>query len=89
MYPPEYVEEQGVCVLSKYNLAPAHVIGSDLRIPTKEAIAKDDPALYYYMVYITHLEKDKCHEKGKPPVKNDKGSNLIRTLQGVKCSVMR
>ena len=69
---------------------PPHVIGGDLRIPTKEATAKDDPSLYFYWVHVTELEKDKSHEKGKSSVKNnDKESNLVGSLIEVQCGIMR
>jgi len=69
---------------------PPHVIGGDLRIPTKEATAKDDPLQYYYWVHVTELEKDKSHEKGKSSVKNnDNESNLVGSLIEVQCGIMR
>lgn len=69
---------------------PPHVIGGDLRIPTKEATAKDNPSMYYYWVHVTELEKDKSHEKGKSSVKNnDKESNLVGSLIEVQCGIMR
>jgi hypothetical protein len=69
---------------------PPHVIGGDLRIPTKEATAKDDPSMYFYWVHVTELEKDKSHEKGKSSVKNnDKETNLVGSLIEVQCGIMR
>ena len=69
---------------------PPHVVGGDLRIPTKEAIAKDDPSLYFYWVQVIELEKDKSHERGKSSVKNnDKESNLVGSLIEVQCGIMR
>ena len=69
---------------------PPHVIGGDLRITTKEAIAKDDPSLYYYWVHVIELEKDKGHEKGKSSVKtSDKESNLVGSLLEVQCGMMK
>src|SRR5438046_2857012 len=48
---------------------PAHKIGGDLKIPTKDANAQDDPTGYLYWVCILELEKERSHEKGKAAAK--------------------
>ena len=99
VYPPKYscdvkARDAHMDVSSSKRLAlqddPPHVVGGDLRIPTKEAIAKDDPSLYFYWVQVIELEKDKSHERGKSSVKNnDKESNLVGSLIEVQCGMMR
>lgn len=69
---------------------PPHVIGGDLKIPPKDAIAKDNPALYYYWVTLTELERDKSHEKGKSATKvTDQDKRLVGSLIEVQCGMMR
>ncbi|KAH9486764.1 Imitation switch two complex protein 1 [Psilocybe cubensis] len=68
---------------------PPHVIGGDLKVPAKDAYAKDDPTLYYYWVHLTDLERDKSHEKGKGSVKiSDQDKRLVGSLIEVQCSMM-
>ncbi|KAF9478043.1 chromatin remodeling complex protein [Pholiota conissans] len=68
---------------------PPHVIGGDLSIPVNEATAKDNPALYYYWVYLTELERDKSHEKGKSTTKiTDQDKRLVGSLIEVQCNMM-
>lgn len=69
---------------------PPHVIGGDLKIPTKDTITKDDPARYFYWVHILELEKDKSHDKSKSAGKNtEKDASMIGSLMEVQCSMMR
>jgi len=68
---------------------PPHVIGGDLNIPAKDAIAKDDPNLYYYWVHLTDLERDKSHEKGKSAAKVPEDRGMIGSLIEVQCGMMR
>jgi len=64
-----------------------HKIGGDLKIPAKEAHAKDDPLQYSYQVQILEEPHDKSHEKGKA-VQKDKGQWSGR-LVDVRCNMMR
>ncbi|KAH0838447.1 chromatin remodeling complex protein [Lanmaoa asiatica] len=64
-----------------------HKIGSDLKIPAKEAHARDDPLQYIYQVQILEEPHDKSHEKGKATQK-DKGQWSGR-LVDVQCNTMR
>lgn len=69
---------------------PPHVIGGDLRIPSQDAISRDDPELYYYWVHVLELEKDKSHEKGKSSAKgSEKDGKMIGSLLEVQCGMMR
>ncbi|KAF8140096.1 chromatin remodeling complex protein [Boletus edulis] len=63
-----------------------HKIGGDLKIPVKEAHAKDDPLQYIYQVQILEETHDKSHEKGKA-VQKDKGQWSGRLLD-VRCNTM-
>ncbi|KAF8973733.1 ATP-utilizing chromatin assembly and remodelling N-terminal-domain-containing protein [Flammula alnicola] len=68
---------------------PPHVIGGDLKIPAKDAFAKDNPTLYYYWVHLTELERDKSHEKGKSSTKiTDSDKRLVGSLIEVQCGMM-
>lgn len=97
VYPPKYNDDPKArdahmdpTATSTLDDDPPHVIGSDLKIPITESIARDDPALYYYWVYLTELERDKSHEKGKStskPTENDK--KLVGSLIEVTCKKMR
>jgi hypothetical protein len=67
-----------------------HVIGGDLKIPTKDAIVQDNPALYFYWVHILELEKDKSHDKSKGASKSsDKDGKMVGSLMEVQCGMMR
>jgi hypothetical protein len=67
-----------------------HIIGGDLKIPTKDAITQDDPALYFYWVHILELEKDKSHDKNKGVSKSlDKDGKMVGSLMEVQCGMMR
>ena len=67
-----------------------HRVAEDLKIPVKEANARDDPAKYYYKVQI--LEEEKQPGAGKVSDRNkgkDKQSKYSRSLMDVKCHDMR
>jgi bromodomain adjacent to zinc finger domain protein 1A len=67
-----------------------HILGGDLKIPTKDAIAQDNPALYFYWVHILELEKDKSHDKSKGASKSsDKDGKMVGSLMEVQCGMMR
>lgn len=68
-----------------------HDISGDLKIPAKDANAKDDPALYYYWVHVLELEKDKSHEKSKSAAAKSAENEvqMIGSLMEVQCGVMR
>jgi bromodomain adjacent to zinc finger domain protein 1A len=67
-----------------------HLIGGDLKIPSKDANATDDPTLYFYWVHILELEKEKSHEKNKSTGKNaEKDVKMIGSLMEVQCGMMR
>lgn len=67
-----------------------HRVAEDLKIPVKEANARDDPAKYYYKVQI--LEEEKQPGAGKVSDRNkgkDKQSKYSRSLMDVQCPDMR
>jgi len=67
-----------------------HVLGGDLKVPAKDAIAQDNPALYFYWVHILELEKEKSHDKSKGASKSsDKDSKMVGSLMEVQCGMMR
>jgi len=70
---------------------PVHKVGGDLKIPTKDAVAQDDPTRYFYWVRIMELEKERSHEKGKAAAKAliQSGELLTGSLMEVQCGVMR
>ncbi|KAF8844084.1 hypothetical protein BDN67DRAFT_944466 [Paxillus ammoniavirescens] len=63
-----------------------HKIGGDLKITTKEALARDDPLKYFYKIQILEEQHDKSHEKGKASLK-DKAKWSGR-LMDVQCTTM-
>ncbi|KIK82429.1 hypothetical protein PAXRUDRAFT_64788, partial [Paxillus rubicundulus Ve08.2h10] len=63
-----------------------HKIGGDLKIPIKEALARDDPLKYFYKVQILEEQHDKSHEKGKASLK-DKAKWSGRLID-VQCTAM-
>ncbi|KAF8225024.1 chromatin remodeling complex protein [Tricholoma matsutake] len=66
-----------------------HVLGGDLKILAKDAIAQDNPALYFYWVHILELEKDKSHDKSKGASKSsDKDGKMVGSLMEVQCGMM-
>ncbi|GLB36320.1 putative williams-Beuren syndrome DDT (WSD), D-TOX E motif containing protein [Lyophyllum shimeji] len=66
-----------------------HVIGGDLKIPTKDANLQDNPALYFYWVHILELEKDKSHEKKQGTSKSaEKDGKMVGSLMEVQCGMM-
>ena len=97
VYPPKYNDDPKArdahidpTATSTLDDDPPHVISGDLKTPIAEIITRDDPALYYYWVYLTELERDKSHEKGKSttkPTENDK--KLVGSLIEVTCKKMR
>lgn len=88
VYPPKYNADSKArdARIEYFDADPPHLIGSDLKIPNEEVIANDDPALYYYWVYLTELERDKSHEKAKASM-SDKP--LVGSLIEVSCKTMR
>ncbi|KAI6136757.1 chromatin remodeling complex protein [Pisolithus sp. B1] len=63
-----------------------HKIGGDLKIPTKETLALDDPLKYSYNVQILEEQHDRSHEKGKLSLKEKvKWSGSVMDVQ---CAVM-
>ncbi|KAF9569735.1 chromatin remodeling complex protein [Agrocybe pediades] len=66
-----------------------HVIGGDLSIPTKDAVANDDPHLYFYWVTLKDFERDKSHEKSKGGAKvPEQDRAMIGSLVEVPASIM-
>ena len=66
---------------------PIHQLEGDLKVPAKEANAKDDPAKYFYKVQILEEQNEKSHEKSKIPAKERAKYN--GSLMEVQCQVMR
>lgn len=67
-----------------------HRAAEDMKVPVKEANARDDPAKYYYKVQI--LEEEKQPGAGKVSDRNkgkDKQSKYSRSLMDVQCPDMR
>ncbi|KAF8203049.1 chromatin remodeling complex protein [Pholiota molesta] len=96
VYPPKYNADpkardahMDASSSSALDDEPPHVIGGDLNIPVKDALTKDNPDLYYYWVYLTELERDKSHEKGKGTTKiTDQDKRLVGSLIEVQCNMM-
>ncbi|PFH54635.1 hypothetical protein AMATHDRAFT_134914 [Amanita thiersii Skay4041] len=98
VYPPKYSSDEKArdahkdpsssSASSLEDEAP-HVIGGDLKIPIKDANARDDPILYYYWVHIQELEKDKSHSKDKTAAREaEKDAKLIGSVMEVQCAMM-
>lgn len=61
-----------------------------MKIPIKEANARDDPTKYFYWVQVLELEKEKSHEKHKSSGKAaGKEGELTGSLMEVQCGRMR
>ncbi len=96
VYPPKYNADpkardahMDASSSSALDEDPPHVIGGDLKVPSKDAFANDNPTLYYYWVHLTELERDKSHEKGKSSAKvTDQDKRLVGSLIEVQCGMM-
>ena len=64
-----------------------HKIGGDLKMPAKEALARDDPLKYLYKVQILEEQHERSHDKGKAAVKDK--AKWTGSLMDVQCSAMR
>ncbi|KAK7058808.1 hypothetical protein VNI00_001432 [Paramarasmius palmivorus] len=64
-----------------------HAIEGDLKIPIKDVVARDDPALYYYWVQILEPERDRNDKakaaSAKQPEAND--NSVVGSLMEVQC----
>jgi hypothetical protein len=97
VYPPKYNADanardahKDASSSSSLDDDPPHVIGGDLKVPAKDALANDNPTLYYYWVHLIELERDKSHEKGKSSTKiTDADKRLVGSLIEVQCGMMR
>lgn len=63
---------------------PIHKVASDLKLPTKDAIARDDPSKYLYKIQI-HEENQEKEKAGGPPAKSKWSGSLME----VQCGQMR
>ncbi|KAG6813076.1 hypothetical protein H0H92_014135 [Tricholoma furcatifolium] len=92
VYPPKYVGNVAARDAYKDATEPIedapHVIGGDLKIPTKDANAQDNPAHYFYWVHILELEKDKSHEKKQASSKTADKDLTIGSLMEVQCGML-
>ncbi|KAF8740556.1 hypothetical protein AX14_008167 [Amanita brunnescens Koide BX004] len=98
VYPPKYSSDEKArdahkdpssSSASSLEDEALHVIGGDLKIPVKDANARDDPMLYYYWVHILELEKDKSHSKDKTAAREaEKDAKLIGSVMEVQCPMM-
>ncbi|KDR85163.1 hypothetical protein GALMADRAFT_1322895 [Galerina marginata CBS 339.88] len=96
VYPPKYNADakardahMDAASSSTLDDDPPHVIGGDLKTPTKDAYTNDNPTLYYYWVHLTELERDKSHEKGKSSTKvTEQDKRLVGSLIEVQCGMM-
>ena len=99
VYPPKYSSDEKArdahkdpssSSASSLEDEALHIIGGDLKIPVKEANARDDPMLYYYWVHVLELEKDKSHSKDKTAAREaEKDAKLIGSVMEVQCAMMR
>ena len=64
---------------------PIHKLASDLKLPTKDAIARDDPQKYLYKIQIHEENQDKTDKAGVAPAKSKWSGSLME----VQCSAMR
>lgn len=97
VYPPKYSSDMGARDAHKESSSSStstleddvpHIIGGDLKIPTKDALAQDSPNLYFYWVHILELEKDKSHEKKQATPKNADKDGKVGSLMEVQCGMM-
>ncbi|KAF8634015.1 hypothetical protein AX15_001187 [Amanita polypyramis BW_CC] len=98
VYPPKYSSDEKArdahkdpssSSASSLEDEALHIIGGDLKIPIKDANARDDPILYYYWVHILELEKDKSHSKDKTAAREaEKDAKLIGSVMEVQCAMM-
>ena len=66
------------------------MIGGDLKIPAKDANAKDDPGKYCYGVELLELEKDRSHDKNRSVSKGSgKEGDRTGSVVEVQCRLMR
>jgi bromodomain adjacent to zinc finger domain protein 1A len=65
------------------------MIAGDLKIPAKDANAKDEPTKYFYELQILELEKDKSHDKHRTMAKGGKEDDRTGTTIDVQCNLMR
>ncbi|KAL4068214.1 ATP-utilizing chromatin assembly and remodelling N-terminal-domain-containing protein [Scleroderma yunnanense] len=99
VYPPKYdldsTDDSPENQASSSNLPPSatseenvqiHKIGGDLKIPTKESVARDDPLKYSYKVQILDEQHDRSHEKGKLSLKEK--AKWSGSLMDVHCTAM-
>jgi bromodomain adjacent to zinc finger domain protein 1A len=63
---------------------PIHKVASDLKLPTKDAIARDDPQKYLYKIQI-HEENQEKDKVGGAPAKSKWSGSLME----VQCGQMR
>lgn len=76
--------------LSDEEALPIHKIAEDLKVPIKDAVARDDPSGYYYKVQILEEDKQgvgKANEKTKGKEANK--SKYSGSLMDVRCNTMR
>ncbi|KAM6498263.1 chromatin remodeling complex protein [Amanita muscaria] len=98
VYPPKYSSDEKArdahkdpssSSASSLDDEVPHVIGGDLKIPIKDANARDDPMLYYYWVHLLELEKDKSHSKDKTAAREaEKDVRLLGSVMEVQCDMM-
>jgi bromodomain adjacent to zinc finger domain protein 1A len=62
-----------------------HKIASDLKIPIKDAIIRDDPQKYLYKIQIHEENQDKADKAGGQPVRSKWSGSLME----VQCASMR
>ncbi|KAF5377663.1 hypothetical protein D9615_005253 [Tricholomella constricta] len=98
VYPPKYSSDVGARDAHKESSSSStssleddapHVIGGDLKVPTKDANVQDNPTLYFYWVHILELEKDKSHDKKQGGSKGtEKDGKMVGSLMEVQCGMM-
>ncbi|KAF8898556.1 chromatin remodeling complex protein [Infundibulicybe gibba] len=97
VYPPKYSadptardahKDEASSSASTLDEEAPHSIGGDLKVQAKDAIARDDPSLYYYWVHILELEKDKSHDKKQSTKSADVDGKMIGSLMEVRCGMM-
>lgn len=97
VYPPKYVNDPDARDAHKdlpFDDSPngkdcPHVIGANLKIAVKDAVAQDDPNLYFYWVHVTELERDKSRESKAMAAKAEKDLQMVGSLMEVQCGMLK
>lgn len=94
VYPPRSRVADSAPSSSSASASPdtnIHIISGDLKIPAKEANAKDDPTAYYYWVHILEPEKRSDSNKLSAATKAAnlaRDESVVKSLMEIRCNLM-